>query len=58
MDQDPQIENEQDLTKRVESTKDSELEIGLDKLERPAKGDFVAGLKNFIDWVKDLVARK
>lgn len=58
MDQDPKpIENEEDLSKLAES-KDSQLEDGLEKLERPLKGDFVAGLRSFAAWVKSLVARK
>ncbi|HEX9503166.1 MAG TPA: hypothetical protein VF974_02485 [Patescibacteria group bacterium] len=57
MDQDPKpIENDEDLALRAES-KQSELETGVEKLERPPKGDFIAGLRSFAAWVKSLIEK-
>lgn len=52
--QKPTIENESDIAKQVED-KDLQLEAGLEKLERPPNDDFIAGLKNFVAWVKSLL---
>ncbi len=57
MEQDPIIENEQDLTKQVESP-ESTTEKGAEMLENPPSGDFLAGLKNFVAWVASLVGKK
>ncbi|MBX4186851.1 MAG: hypothetical protein KW802_01145 [Candidatus Doudnabacteria bacterium] len=39
----------------VETEHEPDLEAGLEKLERPPNGDFVAGLKSFIEWVNKLM---
>ena len=57
MDQDPSIENEQDVASHVEQKESQEL-IGAEMLENPPQNDFIVGLKAFVTWVKSLVGKK
>jgi hypothetical protein len=67
MNTDPNLENEQDLAKRIESSnssiesnaenKEADVLRGAELLENPENGDFVGALKTFVDWVKNLFAK-
>jgi len=64
----PMIENEQDLVKKIEqpgSTMESKAEdtesnliAGAEKLERPADGNYLSALRAFSDWVKKILSGK
>lgn len=57
MDQDPRpIETERAQAAKIEN-RDEELESGLEKLEQPPQGNFIAGLRNFVQWVKELLGK-
>jgi hypothetical protein len=56
MDQDPLVENENDIAKRTEAPQD-DFDKGIEILERPPGGDFIAALKNFVIWIEKLVGK-
>jgi hypothetical protein len=47
MEQEPKKENE-----------DQHIDQAVTMLENPPAGDFIAGVRAFIAWVRDLVAKK
>jgi hypothetical protein len=57
MDQDPLIENEVNIAKRIEDP-ESAVDKGIEMLESPPEGNFVTGLSNFISWIQSLVGKK
>jgi len=68
MSDEPIIENEQDLVKKIEQPQsnieskaeeaEASLVAGAQMLETPSDGNFLSALKIFSDWVMNLLGKK